>query len=164
AMEKTVELSRRLTDALGYERRPYDALIELQEPGLTTERVEALFGELRAAIVPLLEVVARDGKAAAVLDRPVDRERQVSFAGDVIVRLGYDLSRGRQDLSAHPFCTAFGPGDVRLTTRTGPTLGESCLYSSIHEAGHAMYDQGVPRSLDRTPLFGGATSGVHESQ
>ncbi|HXM56545.1 MAG TPA: carboxypeptidase M32, partial [Candidatus Dormibacteraeota bacterium] len=72
--------------------------------------------------------------------------------------------RGRQDRSAHPFCTSFGPGDVRMTTRTGGTLGDSCLYSSIHEAGHAMYNQGVPRSLDRTPLWSGASSGVHESQ
>jgi len=166
AMERTVELSRRVTDALGYAERPADALIEAGEPGLTTNRVEALFAELRAAILPLLtEVTARaDRVDAELLDRPCDERRQLAFALDTIAHLGYDLDRGRQDLSAHPFCTSFGPGDVRLTTRTGPTLGSSCLYSSIHEAGHAMYEQGVPRSLDRTPLWGGASSGVHESQ
>jgi len=166
AMERTVELSRRLVEARGYADRPYDALIEFGEPGLTTSRVESLFAELRAAIVPLLaELAARaDHVDASVLARPCDEQRQLGFAVDTIVRLGYDLERGRQDLSTHPFCTSFGPGDVRLTTRTGATLGESCLYSSIHEAGHGMYNQGVPRSLDRTPLWGGASSGVHESQ
>jgi carboxypeptidase Taq len=166
AMERTVELFGRLTEAIGYRERPYDALIELGEPGLTTNRMEALFAEIRTAIAPLVAEIAAhaDRVDASLLDRPFDERGQLTFALDTITRLGYDLERGRQDLSAHPFCTSFGPGDVRVTTRTGPTLGESCLYSSIHEAGHAMYDQGVPRSLDRTPLWDGASSGVHESQ
>jgi carboxypeptidase Taq len=166
AMERTVDLSRRLADALGYAERPYDALIELGEPGLTTNRVEALFAELKAAIVPLVAGVAAraDRVDGALLERPCDEAGQLAFSLDTIRQLGYDLERGRQDISAHPFCTTFGPGDVRLTTRTGATLGDSSLYSSIHEAGHAMYNQGVPRSLDRTPLWGGASSGVHESQ
>ncbi len=166
SMQVTVDLSRRLAEALGYEQRPYDALLELEEPGVTTTRVEALFAEIRAALVPLLrELAAHAGRVdASLLERPCDEARQLSFALETIVALGYDLRRGRQDLSAHPFCTSFGPGDVRVTTRTGPTLGESCLYSSIHEAGHAMYEQGLPRSLDRTPLYGGASGGAHESQ
>jgi carboxypeptidase Taq len=166
AMERTVELALRLTDALGYDERPYDALIETNEPGLTTSRVEALFAEIRTGIAPLIADIARnaDRLDGALLDRPCDDRTQLVFARETIAHLGYDLERGRQDLSAHPFCTSFGPGDVRLTTRTGPRLGDSCLYSSIHEAGHAMYNQGIPRSLDRTPLWGGASSGVHESQ
>jgi carboxypeptidase Taq len=166
AMERTVDLSRRLADALGYEDRPYDALIAATEPGLTTARVESLFAELRAAVVPLLAELSPLAARvdASVLDLPWDEDRQLAFALETIARLGFDLERGRQDLSAHPFCITFGPGDVRLTTRTGGTLGDSCLYSSIHEAGHGMYDQGVPRSLDRTRLWGGASPGVHESQ
>jgi carboxypeptidase Taq len=166
AMERTVQLFERKTEALGYRERPFDALIEAGEPGLTTNRVEALFAEIREAIAPLVADIAAhaDRVDGSLLDRPCDERRQLAFSLDTIVRLGYDLERGRQDLSTHPFCTAFGPGDVRVTTRTGATLGESCLYSSIHEAGHALYDQGVPRALDRTPLWGGASSGVHESQ
>ena len=166
AMERTVELSRRLVEALGYPDRPYDALIDLGEPGLTTDRLESLFGELRAAIVPLLAELSAhaDRVDGSALDRPCAEERQPAFALGVVAELGYDLERGRQDLSTHPFCTSFGPGDVRLTTRTGPTLGDSCLFSSIHEAGHGMYNQGIPRSLDRTPLWSGASSGIHESQ
>lgn len=166
AMRTTVDLSRRVADALGYEERPYDALIRLYEPGLTTGRVEALLSELREAIVPLVRAVREhdDRVDDSLLDRPCDERSQLDFALDVITRLGYDLERGRQDLSAHPFCTSFGPGDVRVTTRTGRTLGTSCLFSSIHESGHAMYDQGLPRALDRTPLWDGASAGIHESQ
>jgi carboxypeptidase Taq len=166
AMRTMVDLSRRVADALGYEDRPYDALLRQNEPGLGTTRLEALFTELREAIVPLVrELREHDDRVDdSLLDRPCDERRQLDVALDVITRLGYDLERGRQDLSAHPFCTSFGPGDVRLTTRTGPTLGTSCLFSSIHESGHGMYNQGVPRSLDRTPLWGGASAGVHESQ
>lgn len=166
AMQVTVDLSRRLAEALGYRERPYDALIDVTEPGLTTSRVEQLFADIRAAIVPLVrEIAARsDAVDDSVLSRPCDEARQLSFGLETIVHLGYDLERGRQDLSAHPFCTSFGPGDVRVTTRTGPTLGDSSIYSSIHEAGHAMYEQGLPRTLDRTPLANGASPGVHESQ
>jgi len=166
AMQVTVELSRRLADALGYQERPYDALIDLTEPGLTTRRVEELFIQIKAAIVPLVQAIEvhRDHVDDSVMARPCDERRQVQFACETIAYLGYDMQRGRQDLSVHPFCISFGPGDVRLTTRTGPTFGNSCLLSSIHEAGHAMYEQGVPRSLDRTPLSMGASPGVHESQ
>jgi carboxypeptidase Taq len=166
AMQVTVDLSRRVAEALGYERRPMDALIEAQEPGLTTERVEALLAELKAALVPLLrDLTAHSDRVDdSVLSRPCDERRQIEFARDTIARLGYDFERGRQDLSAHPFCSGFGAGDVRVTTRTGPTFRDSCLFSSIHEAGHAMYEQGIDVALDRTPLWGGASSGVHESQ
>src|SRR5215831_19272032 len=166
AMQVTVDLSRRLADALGYEERPYDALISLTEPGLTTTRVEDLFRQIKAAIVPLVRAIDRhrDRVDDSVMARPCDERRQVEMAREIIAHLGYDLERGRQDLSAHPFCISFGPGDVRLTTRTGTAFRDSCLLSSIHEAGHAMYEQGVPRALDRTPLWGGASPGVHESQ
>src|SRR5215813_8400123 len=166
AMQVTVDLSRRLAEALGYEERPYDALIALTEPGLTTARVEGLFGQIKAAIVPLVHAIDahRDRVDDSVLSRPVGERQQLAFAREVIAHLGYDFERGRLDLSAHPFSTSFGPGDVRVTTRIRPTLGDSCLLSSVHEAGHAMYEQGVPRSLDRTPLSRGASPGVHESQ
>jgi carboxypeptidase Taq len=165
-LRRTVDLARRQAEALGYRERPFDALIDRSEPGLTTGQVQSLFVELRGAIVPLLaDITARPSPAGArMLERPLAPERQLALAREVIHRLGYDLERGRQDLSAHPFCTSFGPGDVRLTTRLGPTLGRSCLLASIHESGHALYNQGIPRSLDRTPLWGGASPGVHESQ
>src|SRR5262249_41947341 len=101
ATQVTVDLSRRLADALGYEQRPYDALIELTEPGLTTTRVEELFGRIKAAIVPLVHAIDehRDRVDDSVMARPCDERRQVEFARETITHLGYDLGRGRQDPS-----------------------------------------------------------------
>jgi carboxypeptidase Taq len=81
-----------------------------------------------------------------------------------VTRLGYDLERGRQDLSTHPFSIGFGPGDVRITTRVSKDFFNECLFGSIHESGHGMYNQGMAREIDRTPLWDGASPGVHESQ
>jgi carboxypeptidase Taq len=83
---------------------------------------------------------------------------------ELALQLGFDPGRGRRDLSAHPFCIPFGPGDVRFTTRVRPTARDSCLFSTLHETGHAIYNQGIPRSLGRTPLWDGASPAVHESQ
>src|SRR6266852_2177069 len=91
-------------------------------------------------------------------------ELNIKYALETVARLGYDLERGRQDLSTHPFSIAFGPGDVRITTRVSREFFNECLFGSIHEAGHGMYFQGIGRNLDRTPLWDGASPGVHESQ
>lgn len=165
-MRITVELAQRVAEAIGTTGRAYDALIDMNEPGLDTAAVEQTFSQLRTAIVPLLRRVQAhaDRVDLSVLDREVEPAKQLSFSALVVERLGYDLQRGRQDLSAHPFCTSFGMGDVRITTRVKPGLREGCLFSSIHEAGHAMYEQGVSRALARTPLAMGTSPGVHESQ
>ena len=165
-LEKNVELNRRIADALGYEERPYDALLDRSEPGLKTSELEALFGEIKRAIVPLVAGIARNADAVddSVLYRGFDPERQMQYALDVVGRLGYDLNRGRQDVSTHPFSTSFGPGDTRITTRVSRGFFNECLFGSIHECGHAMYNQGIGENLDRTPLWDGASPGVHESQ
>ena len=165
-LEKNVELNRRLADALGYEHRPYDALIDRTEPGMTTAELESIFAELKRAIVPLVGDIARHADAVddRVLYRGFDPEVQVKYALDVVTRLGYDTERGRQDISTHPFSTSFGPGDVRITTRVSRDFFNECLFGSIHESGHAMYDQGIGDDIDRTPLYDGASPGVHESQ
>ncbi|MBO0690844.1 MAG: carboxypeptidase M32 [Candidatus Dormibacteraeota bacterium] len=163
-MQVTVDLARRVADAYGYTREPMEALISRHEPGLGVDDVESLFEQLRAAIVPLVgEITSREGGGDGALDRRLEpSDRLLSVALDVVGRLGYDLNRGRQDLSRHPFTVTFGPGDVRITTRVEDGL--TTIFSSIHEAGHAMYEQGVAPALDGTPLCAGATPGVHESQ
>ena len=165
-LEKNVELNRRVADALGYKKRPYDALLDRTEPGLTTDQLEEIFTELKQAIVPLVADVARNADAVddSVLHRGFDPDAQVQYALDLVTKLGYDIERGRQDISAHPFTIPFGPGDVRITTRVSRDFFNECLFGSIHEAGHAMYYQGIGKSLDRTPLWDGASPGVHESQ
>ena len=165
-LERNVELNRQIADALGYEERPYDALLDRSEPGMKTSELEAIFAELKRAIVPLITDIARHADAVddRVLYRGFDPDLQLSYALQVVKRLGYDLERGRQDISTHPFSTGFGPGDVRITTRVSRDFFNECLFGSIHESGHAMYEQGVARNLDRTSLWGGASPGVHESQ
>lgn len=165
-LEKNVELNRRVADALGYEDRPYDALLDRTEPGLTTDQLEGFFAELKRAIVPLVGDVARhaDSVDDSVLYRGFDPDLQLKYTIHVVSKLGYDMERGRQDLSTHPFTTSFGPGDVRITTRVSRDFFNECLFGSIHEAGHGMYNQGIGQNLDRTPLWAGASPGVHESQ
>ncbi|HEX7264956.1 MAG TPA: carboxypeptidase M32 [Candidatus Dormibacteraeota bacterium] len=165
-LEKNVELNKRVADALGYEKRPYDALLNRTEPGLTTDQLEAIFDELKAAIVPLVADIKRHSDAVddAVLYRGFAPDRQVQYSLDAVAKLGYDLERGRQDISTHPFSIAFGPGDVRITTRVNRDFFNECFFGSVHEAGHGMYFQGIGRNLDRTTLWDGASPGVHESQ
>src|SRR5437660_2409060 len=165
-LEKNVELNIKVAEALGFEKRPYDALLNRTEPGLTTDHLEAIFAELKTAIVPLVADIKRHDDAVddSVLRRGFDPDKQVKYALETVARLGYDLERGRQDISTHPFSIAFGPGDVRITTRVSRDFFNECLFGSIHEAGHGMYFQGVGRNLDRTPLWDGASPGVHESQ
>ena len=165
-LAKNVELNRRVADALGYEERPYDALLNRTEPGLTTDQLEGIFADLKKAIVPLVTDVARHADAVddSVLYRGFDPDVQLKYAVQVVTKLGYELERGRQDISAHPFTVSFGPGDVRITTRVSRDFFNECLFGSIHEAGHGMYNQGIGLNLDRTPLWSGASPGVHESQ
>jgi carboxypeptidase Taq len=166
ALEKNVELNRRIADALGYQDRPYDALLDRYEPGMTTDQLETIFADLKKAIVPLIADIARHADAVddRLLYRGFEPVVQVRYALDLVTKLGYDLQRGRQDISTHPFSTSFGPGDVRITTRVSRDFFNECLFGSIHESGHAMYNQGIGADVDRTPLWGGASPGVHESQ
>jgi carboxypeptidase Taq len=165
-LDEILDLSIEMAEALGYEDRVYDALLDRFEPEMKTSRVEELFAQMRAGLVPLVQAIAeRQGDVDDALfgqEFPVDR--QWDFGLEVIRRLGFDFEHGRQDRSAHPFTTSFTPADVRLTTRLFPDKFKSALFGSIHESGHGMYNQGIPMDLARTPLARGASHGVHESQ
>jgi carboxypeptidase Taq len=165
-LEKNLELSHRIADSIGYERHPYDALLERDEPGMTTEQLKSIFAQLKTAIVPLVAAIARNADAVddSVLFRGFDTAKQLDYSAQVVAKLGYDFERGRQDITTHPFSISFGPGDVRITTRVSRDFFNECLFGSIHESGHGMYNQGVGRNLHRTPLWSGASPGVHESQ
>jgi carboxypeptidase Taq len=166
AMRMTVDMSRRLTEEIGYDERPLDALLAKDEPGLTTAQVERLFDELKRAILPLFGRLMERGHLVddSILDREFQAERQLDFSLELARRMGFEFERGRRDLSAHPFCVPIGPGDVRFTTRVRGSARDSSLFSTLHETGHGLYNQGIPRSLARTPLWDGASPGMHESQ
>jgi len=165
-LERILDLKRQEAEALGYQERMYDALLDQYEPNMKTTEVERLFDELRAELVPFVAQVFAN--LDAVDDSPIrknyDVARQAEFGLKVIERIGYDLTRGRQDKSVHPFTTEFSIGDVRITTRYMEDWMPSALFGSIHEAGHAMYEQGISPLLEGTPLARGTSLGVHESQ
>jgi carboxypeptidase Taq len=164
-LETTVELSRELAAFHPGYAHPYDALIDLAEDGMTVAAVRSLFTELRAGLVPLIEAIrARPEADDRCLSGDFPEAAQRAFGEKVIRAFGYDYARGRQDNTAHPFMVKLGRGDVRITTRYRADTLSDGLFSTLHEAGHAMYEQGIDDALDGTPLFGGTTSGVHESQ
>ena len=166
-LERILDLKREAAEALGYEDHPYDALLDAYEPGAEKARLEIMFQELKEGVLPLIRaVVAKgDGKdRAAPLSGAFGEARQEEFGRAVISAFGYDWERGRQDSSVHPFCINFGPGDVRITTRFDGGWLAPALFGTMHEAGHALYEQGVDPSYARTPLGGGTSMGVHESQ
>ncbi len=165
-LEKIYDLMRQQADALGYDERPYDALLDLYEPNMKTADVERLFDELRADLVPFVaDVFANLDKVDnSLIHLDYDVAKQKEFGEKVIAQLGYDFQRGRQDPSVHPFTTNFSINDVRITTRYQEDYLPTALFGSIHEAGHAMYEQGSDQSLEGSWIAGGTSLGVHESQ
>jgi carboxypeptidase Taq len=165
-LRRIVDLARRRADALGYPEHPYDALLDEFEPGMRASQVAAIFDELKTALVPLVHAVAgqADRVDDAILKRDFDEGRQEEFSRQVAARLGYDFTRGRLDRSAHPFSQGMGRGDVRITTRYERNWLPGALFGTIHETGHALYEQGVAPELDNTLLGTGASLGIHESQ
>lgn len=165
-LQKTVDLNRRIADILGYTEHPYDALLDLYEPGMKTSEVTRLFGELKAGLVPLLQAIVQRGQPvnADFLARDYDETRQWDFTLALLRAIGYDFNRGRQDRAPHPFTTTFSVNDVRVTNRFHRQHPQTGIFGAIHEGGHALYEQGVPEKFDRTILMGGTSLGVHESQ
>jgi carboxypeptidase Taq len=164
-LERIIELKRQYVSFFPPAAHPYDVLLDEFEPGMTTADIEQVFGTLRPAQVELIRALADQPPIDdSFLRVPYAEQRMWNFAVQVISRFGFDWQRGRQDKSVHPFATGIGAGDVRITTRWVPQQPLSLLFGTMHEAGHALYEQGVSRRHHRTLLEGGASLGVHESQ
>jgi carboxypeptidase Taq len=164
---KILLLQRERTECLGYEDHPYDALLDFYEPGAKKARLQEMFEELKAELMPLIREISAlsDGNRSRPLYGSFDEKKQEEFAQRVVSDFGYDWKRGRLDRVVHPFCISLGgPGDVRITTRFDPGWLSPALFATLHEAGHAMYEQGIDPIYSRTPLSGGTSMGVHESQ
>ncbi len=164
-LEKTLDLSRQLANFFpGYEHIA-DPLIDFSDPGMTASAVSTLFAELRQQLAPIVQAITAQPPADdSCLHQAFPEAQQLAFGQEVIRRFGYDFRRGRQDKTHHPYMTKFSLGDVRITTRVKENdLGEA-LFSTMHEAGHALYEQGIRTEYEGTPLARGASSGIHESQ
>ncbi|OYU16875.1 MAG: carboxypeptidase M32 [Rhodobacteraceae bacterium PARR1] len=162
-LSDVVRLKREEGAALATGGDPYDALMDDYEPGATAETVGALFGRMRPRLVALRERVLGAGRDVAPLEGTFGAEAQMRMARDLATAFGYDWDRGRLDLAVHPFSSGAGI-DVRITTRVAETDPFNCFYSTIHEVGHACYELGIDPDYRLTPLGGGVSMGVHESQ
>ncbi|MGB8852130.1 MAG: carboxypeptidase M32 [Pirellulales bacterium] len=144
----------------------YDALLDDYEPGARWPAVAERFVRLRAGIVPLVQacVDARHRPSDALMRRRYPLDAQRWFVRDVAARIGFDFDRGRLDTTDHPFCTTIGPDDCRITTRWDEHFLPTSLYGVLHEAGHGLYEQGLPRDWFGLPPGEAASLGIHESQ
>ncbi|MBW4960782.1 carboxypeptidase M32 [Sulfitobacter sp. CW3] len=161
-LSEVITLKREEGMALAAGADIYDAMLDDYEPGATGAELEAMFGALRPELTRLREAV-RNAEAPPKLEGKFDESAQMKLTRQLAKTFGYDMSMGRVDKAVHPFSSGSGL-DVRITTRTNETDPFNCFYSTIHEVGHACYEQGIDRAYLLTPLGAGVSMGVHESQ
>ncbi len=165
-LEKIVELKREEANAVGFATHPYDALIEEFEPGTTVAELRELFTGLTHSLVPLIRAITESSSQPdrTVLAREYPIDRQKLFAESAASAFGFDFTAGRLDTTSHPFCSGFGPGDCRITTRYNPRFFSESFFGVLHETGHALYEQNLPAEHFGTPLGVACSFGIHESQ
>lgn len=165
-LERVIDLQRATANALGYDDRLYDALLDQYEPGMTSARLDVLFKELRNGLAPLVRrIEARSERASdSVLHREFNVEVQRECGEEVLGACGFDLRRGRLDQAVHPFCTHFSQNDVRLTTRYDPGFFSGAFFGTLHEMGHGLYEQNISPEYEGSLLSSGCSLGFHESQ
>lgn len=165
-LEKVVALKREEADVLSAGGEKYDVLLDDYEPGATSAAVAASFATLRKELVSLLDAIRGSGVEpdASILTRSYPVEAQRGFGRAAASAIGFDFDRGRLDEAAHPFCSGIGPGDCRLTTRYDEQHFPQAFFGTLHEAGHGLYEQGLPADRFGTPLGEACSLGIHESQ
>lgn len=163
-LKKMIDLKRKQADLYGYDAHPYDALLDEYEKGATVAMLDPIFEQVKQLLPPFLQKVQSQKHNDGFFHRHYPKDRQWQFSLDVLKKMGYDFEAGRQDLSEHPFTTSFSANDVRITTRVDENNFASLLWSSIHEGGHALYEQGLPEEQYGLPLGSPASLSIHESQ
>ena len=164
-LERVVDLGRQYVEFFAPYEHAYDPLLDRFEPGMKTAEVKAIFDALRPQQVELLQAIAdRPQVDDSFLYLEYDEQKQWDFGVEVITKYGYDWQRGRQDKSPHPFTTSFSISDVRITTRVDRNYLPMALFGTLHECGHGLYELGINRAYERTPLANGASLALHESQ
>jgi carboxypeptidase Taq len=165
-LERIIELKKDWTQAAGFDQHPYDPLVDEYEPGMSCAGVESVFSRLETPLSELVEEITRLEKPDdAFLYRQYDRQLQDRFGRMIVADMGIESDRFFMTESVHPFTTALGADDVRITTRYSEPAVTSALFSTIHEAGHALYELGASNEMTRgTVLAAGTSLGIHESQ
>ena len=164
-LERVVELNQRYITFFPPVDHPYDVLLDKFEHGMKTADVKAIFEPLRLQQVELLKAIKQKPQVDdSFLLVDYDEKKMWDFSEVIATKFGYDWQRGRQDISAYPFTTEFSINDVRITTRYEPDYPTNMLFSTMHETGHALYEMGINQAYERSPLAGGTSLAVHESQ
>ena len=165
-LEQVVELVKEMAELYGYEDEKYDPLLDKFEHGMKTAEVRAIFNAVKEELIPLRQAIEERGKSIedSIVHQPFPIDKQKEFARYIAAAVGYDFSRGHLGTVVHPFATSFSRNDARITTRWYPDFLNPSLFGTLHESGHAMYEQGTHPDLARTPLARGTSSGIHESQ
>jgi carboxypeptidase Taq len=164
--EKLFHLKRQQAECLGYKDKPYDALLDDFEPDAKTADVVRVLSELRSQLVPLVQAIMQSGRKASmeILQREYPSAAQESFGKAAAAAIGFDFTRGRLDVTHHPFCSGMGPHDCRITTRYDERFFGSAFFGILHEAGHGIYDQGLRPEQFGLPPGNYVSLGLHESQ
>lgn len=164
-LEKMIALKKQQAHFYGFENHPYDALLDDYDKGATVALLDPVFEVVKAQLPPILKKIREANQVDdSFLNRQYPKQQQWDFSIEVLKAMGYDFAAGRQDISEHPFTTSFAPTDVRVTTRVDEHNFASLLWSSIHEGGHALYEQGLPEEQYGLPLGAAASLSIHESQ
>jgi carboxypeptidase Taq len=163
-LEHNLELARRYVDCFDEFACPYDALLDDYEPRMPTTEVARLFAALKQELVPIIGELSGRALDDGCLHGRFPIEPQRALVHDVVGLMGFNPTGWRLDDAVHPFATSFGPGDVRITTRWDETYFASALFGAMHECGHGLYEAGIPKALERTPVGHPESLALHESQ
>ncbi|MFX3632899.1 MAG: carboxypeptidase M32 [Candidatus Pristimantibacillus sp.] len=165
-LEKIIDYTQQFIDLWGPKATRYDTLLDQYEPGMTTAELDRVFGDLREQLVPLAADIASSPHQpdTAFLRQNYDKQAQKAYSLDILKKMGFNFEAGRLDESVHPFATGLNPGDVRITTSYLEDDVTSALFGTLHEGGHALYEQNIMPELIGTTLCTGTSMGIHESQ
>jgi carboxypeptidase Taq len=165
-LTKVVGMLQQFIELWGYEGHKYNTLLDQYEPGMTVDKLDNVFGSLRQKAVPLLQAIQASPRQPdrSFLKQSFAKEKQKQFSLFILKEMHYDFDAGRIDETVHPFATGLNPGDVRITTRYLPDDVASALMATVHECGHALYEQNIGEELYGTNLATGVSMGIHESQ
>lgn len=167
-LQEIVRIDKIIASHLGYKKNPYDALLDLFEPELTAEKTEHVFTAVKSELVTLVSKIQKSTKykeESPFINEKISYPQKIQkrIATFIMKRMGFDFNAGRLDVSAHPFTTNLDRYDVRLTTKYKISDFRDSYSSTMHETGHALYEQGVNPDFDQTPLESGASYGIHEA-
>lgn len=165
-LEKLVQFNQKFIDYWGFETHKYNTLLDLYEPGVKVDLLDQVFAQLKEKIVPLVHEIkgSQNKPVTDFLFGLFEKEKQKDFSHHLLRELGYDFDAGRLDETVHPFAIELNQGDVRITTKYDENDFRTAIFGTIHECGHAIYEQNISKDLKGTPLATGTSMGIHESQ